>query len=326
MLPIRFPGQAPDSCGLNYPLRLITPQSHPNHTPMTPQSHPNHAPITPQSHPNHTPITPQSHPNHPASLHRFRVASPAYPGARLNVRTTTGATPLHKAVAEGHSHVVRELLASKADVNAVTASKGSALHLAAVQGDADVLRELLRWGADATCAPRGFTPLHLANQLGREDVASILEDWDLVLNATLARTRARRAEAANTLRIAAGEISLQLPFFPDVTPQSSRTRRCITGWTFLRRRRRGDRPRRAQRGARGGQAGEGERGGDGGCEGQAAGCSRHAIRAMPRSRRVYDGALFSTPDLEPSWHRHSTSPTTDKHRPKHHRNVYISTH
>lgn len=128
-------------------------------------------------------------------------------GARINARTNTGATPLHKAVAEGHCGVVRELLSSGADVNAVTASKGSALHLAAVQGEAQILRELLSWGADATHAPRSFTPLRLANQLGRQEVASILEEWDVILSSKTAQERAHRAECEYSLAIASAESS-----------------------------------------------------------------------------------------------------------------------
>src|SRR6266478_249224 len=86
-----------------------------------------------------------------------------------------GYTPLHLAAVEGHTDVVKYLLAGKADVNALDKDDETPLHLAAFKGHKDVVELLLTSRADVNAkADDGTTPLHLATQKDHKDMASLL--------------------------------------------------------------------------------------------------------------------------------------------------------
>jgi uncharacterized protein len=89
-----------------------------------------------------------------------------------------GHTPLLVAARDGHTEIVRELLAAGADVNAVEPVFGAvALHKAVANGHAQITAFLLDVpgvNLDAPCLTSGYTPLHDAVWHGYEDCARLL--------------------------------------------------------------------------------------------------------------------------------------------------------
>jgi ankyrin repeat protein len=87
------------------------------------------------------------------------------------------ARPIHKAVAYGHTEVVRLLLEAEVDATAPTgadANENTALHLAAINGFADIVQLLLQQPSVVHSAwdpnSKGRTALDLAVKEGHEQV------------------------------------------------------------------------------------------------------------------------------------------------------------
>eukprot|EP00899_Mesostigma_viride_P003846 jgi/Mesvir1/13462/Mv16521-RA.1 len=86
-----------------------------------------------------------------------------------------GKTPLHLASDEGMLDVVRYLIKSGADVNALDKGETTPLHLASENGHFGVVQELLKSGAAVNAKDQhGLTPLIAASGMGRLDVVQAL--------------------------------------------------------------------------------------------------------------------------------------------------------
>lgn len=109
-------------------------------------------------------------------------------GADVNHRDKNGFTALHDAVGRGNIRVARLLIGSGADMNAATPNGFVPLAYAAwPENSAEIGRFLILSGADVnpdpcksnkacTCGPNFQTPLHLACQMGKPELARILID------------------------------------------------------------------------------------------------------------------------------------------------------
>jgi ankyrin repeat protein len=108
---------------------------------------------------------------HPAAA-RMLLAN----GAQVNVpsRNAQRVAPIHSAVAGGDVEIVRDLLASGADVHA-RESGFTPLHGAAAEGNAEMVRLLLAYAADPEArSDTGKTPADMARERGHETVADLL--------------------------------------------------------------------------------------------------------------------------------------------------------
>jgi ankyrin repeat protein len=96
-------------------------------------------------------------------------------GADVDLPDKQGWPPLVRAVRNGHTAVVKELIDAGAAVNA---RRGIALHLAASLGDIEMVRLLLDAGADVNaCQPSLFaTPLDSALREEHEAAAALLRE------------------------------------------------------------------------------------------------------------------------------------------------------
>lgn len=84
-------------------------------------------------------------------------------------------TPLHAALAGGHTDVALYLITRGADVNAVDAGRHTPLHIAAENGLIDAVRALVAAGADAHAVDaEDNTPLSRAAARNRHEVVDIL--------------------------------------------------------------------------------------------------------------------------------------------------------
>jgi ankyrin repeat protein len=109
-----------------------------------------------------------------ADLEKVKALLKAEPDLVLS-RDFGGFTPLHWAVIKGQKDIVELLLANKADVNAKANRDGrTPLHMAVFAGHKDVLEMLLARNADVDANSQQGTPLHLAQSLGRTDLANLL--------------------------------------------------------------------------------------------------------------------------------------------------------
>ncbi|KAM3174258.1 hypothetical protein ACTXT7_010901 [Hymenolepis weldensis] len=97
-------------------------------------------------------------------------------GADVAARCKNGFTPLHLAAKMRTPEIVNLLLKTNAPPDAVSQNGYSALHLAALEGDIGIIKSLVEdYSAQVNlCANDGLTPLHLAAQAGRVDVAEYL--------------------------------------------------------------------------------------------------------------------------------------------------------
>ena len=101
-------------------------------------------------------------------------------GADVNVPYTlhpefSGATILHRFVAEGNLEGAKLVLARGADVNARTDEGWTALHVAAMEGSLEIAKFLVEKGAKLdTPADLDWTPLHTASFLQKESIVHYL--------------------------------------------------------------------------------------------------------------------------------------------------------
>ncbi|MYH54380.1 MAG: ankyrin repeat domain-containing protein, partial [Gemmatimonadetes bacterium] len=85
-------------------------------------------------------------------------------------------SPVADAAMRGDAAAVQALLAEGADVNEPQGDGMTALHWAAHNRDASLARILIDAGADVAAGTRigGYTPLHLAAQVGAGEVVEML--------------------------------------------------------------------------------------------------------------------------------------------------------
>ena len=97
-------------------------------------------------------------------------------GAKIDLQTTDGMTPLYAACQNGHIEVVRALLSSRAKIDLRTKGDGrSPLHVACQQGHTEVVLALLSRGAEVDLQSKDDAcPLHLACQNGHMDTVCAL--------------------------------------------------------------------------------------------------------------------------------------------------------
>ena len=97
-------------------------------------------------------------------------------GADPNVRNIDNTIPLHCAAEGGHAKAVVTLLESGADPNARNSDEAAPLHYAAEGGHADVIGALIAAGADPNVTGSGFggTPVHLAATGGHTEAVNAL--------------------------------------------------------------------------------------------------------------------------------------------------------
>ncbi|PNH03306.1 Ankyrin-3 [Tetrabaena socialis] len=98
-------------------------------------------------------------------------------GADVSAKNADGWTALHSASHRGHTEVVKVLLGAGTAVEARSKNGWTALHWASREGHKKVVEALLRAGADraATTTPGGRTPLSLATEQGKVEVAALLQ-------------------------------------------------------------------------------------------------------------------------------------------------------
>lgn len=107
-----------------------------------------------------------------------RVQQFADEGANLDASLQRGETPLIVAALEGHSEVVKFLIARGATVKARNDRGFTALHAAAYRGHLAVVKLLMVNDINLNDAENRFraTPLHLAAEDNRRNVAEFLVD------------------------------------------------------------------------------------------------------------------------------------------------------
>ena len=108
----------------------------------------------------------------------------------------SGRTSLLEAAESGDVEVVRCLLETDADINAVDKHGESALMIASALGNVEVVRVLLAAGADVrTPTPYGSTALMLAEAWGQLEVAGILRSAGIGKEAALATANVIASDA-----------------------------------------------------------------------------------------------------------------------------------
>jgi cytohesin len=98
-------------------------------------------------------------------------------GADVDSTDTENMTALHLAAQMGHVGLVKLLISSGANANAVSKTYGETpLHLAVTSANAEVVKLLVENGADVHWATyhAGETALHLASSRGLNEVVMIL--------------------------------------------------------------------------------------------------------------------------------------------------------
>jgi ankyrin repeat protein len=97
-------------------------------------------------------------------------------GADVDMRNKYGATPLFMASQNGHTEIVRLLLAANANVDAPCTSDGATpLLMASYRGHTEIVKLLLAADPNVNAAnDNGFTPLWMASQEGHTEIVRLL--------------------------------------------------------------------------------------------------------------------------------------------------------
>ena len=96
-------------------------------------------------------------------------------GVDVNVKGSSGGTPLHYATSLGHTEVAELLIAEGADVNAKDDRGRTPLHFAAFRGHKEVAALLIAKGADVNAKAKGdWTPLYYAALYGHKEIVELL--------------------------------------------------------------------------------------------------------------------------------------------------------
>lgn len=103
-------------------------------------------------------------------------------GAKVNISTNTGESPLHFAAGSKNARMVENLIHAGADVNVQSDSKldgaQTPLHKAAFNGRDENIKLLLEAGADPLLADRvGKTPEDYAKRMRHKAAATLLREW-----------------------------------------------------------------------------------------------------------------------------------------------------
>jgi len=95
----------------------------------------------------------------------------------VNYKMKDGLTPLHSAVANNRSNMIKKLLIKGANVNAVTSEGMSVFHLVVYSENIDTLNLLLSMADEANLTLKdmnGLSPLQLAKNYENEVIAQLL--------------------------------------------------------------------------------------------------------------------------------------------------------
>lgn len=95
-------------------------------------------------------------------------------GADVNARANNGSTPLHIAVQLNNEKLVQLLLKHNADVNARADNGGTPIYAAVAYADLPIVTELISKWANVNAQSGGATPLFVAAQKNRTDIAKAL--------------------------------------------------------------------------------------------------------------------------------------------------------
>lgn len=106
------------------------------------------------------------------------VAAALKKGANVNLACEyTGWMPIHTAVSNGNSTIIKMLLENKADIKSTNKRGIQPIHLAAKEGDVGLLQQLLKQKADLEAKTnQKKRPIHYACEVGHADVVACLID------------------------------------------------------------------------------------------------------------------------------------------------------
>ena len=110
------------------------------------------------------------------NLHAIKLIFRNFPDADLNIKNTSGATPLLKACSQNNPDIVELFLGQKADPNIPNKYSYYPLHFAARSGNLEIVKLLVNNGAKHNVVNEdGDTPLKLAKKFKHEDVYEFLQ-------------------------------------------------------------------------------------------------------------------------------------------------------
>ena len=96
-------------------------------------------------------------------------------GADVNMKNSTGSTPLHNVAENGHTNIFQSLIDLGGDINIVNKANRTVFHVAALNGHLDIVKLLIAKGASPN--EKGYkmlTPLHEAAMKGHVQIVKYL--------------------------------------------------------------------------------------------------------------------------------------------------------